>query len=1662
MEITLIQQADQQVLVVCDGRPSHTFDLLILIPDVDEGPPQPLDDPVTYGKAIYSALFPKGTPTRLALEEKPDRILLVTTTRELDAIPWEYAYGRYGFEASEDFLILDCHFLRGLPANQRIDPSVIDSGLHIVAIPSNPLHTELEPLNIDGEWTRLIEIVKELPYAIILERTRPPTLERLGLLVSSQKNLIVHFMGHGGQNKESGSILCFEQENGELARITAKDFIRQVRGSAFLVTLNACVSAMPSETYLSNLAASLVMQKTPYALGMRFSIRDDDALAFSRTFYSFLARGASVEDSVYQVRLALSRGPHLWTIGVPVLYTALSAPATGFVCIKGTPTFIDSQPKIEVSALPRAEGAFEGRIQELITLGDLLTGDNRPPLVTIHGGGGQGKTTLAHEFVERFGYAWPGGVWATSLENLPSREVFANDLARFLGIDGQKKLDSNDTERLVTHQLALRRTLIVLDNAETLIEAVEANNEEAIRLAQFIREHLPRPPVTLLATSRSFLGWAGEIGCELTGIAASEGVRLFQQNVPQRLEEIDKTLLWELSERVEGHPLSLRLLGSAFNTSSDSFSAFVEAYEANLMHAEDKYKDIDHRHRTLYASIETSVRYLDADLRALLSGLWVFHAPFSPQIVTPIFAPGIEPTESQYSLIESRFSSLWHHGLLIRVSIIIGDGTLHLYRLLPMMRSFIEQRIEQIYKHDILLARFGAEYAKLVQFLRRDLDYNSAAVFIAQQSREDIERGANYVRDIEQASYLLNWGWVLHRLGDVRHGLRLTERTLEIVQGVDQPLEMQALFNLALMFYAISQPQHSLVFSEKALSIAHLMKLESRENTASILSMMGLAYVDTEQPKRALALFEQTLSIAREIGDQDGEAISLNNVALAYHNMGHLEQALAMYEQALPIAREVGNRKEEATVLDNMAQIYRDTGHPKQALMYFKQALSIQREVGDLDGEAVTSRNLALTYEVLGQSQGTLELYEQALSIERQIGDQRGEATSLRMLGLMYHKMGQPQLALALYEQSLPISREIGNRSGECSILCNMASIYSDIGHPQHALALFEQALLIAREIGDRKEEATALNNMIGLFLKTGQPQYALAFAEQALPIAREIGDRGGEASVLNNMALTYNATGQLKQALAFYEQALPIAREVGDKRREAAILQNIALIYRDMGQAQRALALIEQSLSIEREIGNRAGEASTLNSLAGMHRILGQRQQALKLYKQALSIRREVGDRAGEATTLNNIGRIYHIMGRTQQALKFYEQALSILREVGDRAGEATTLNNLAGIYHAKEQIQQALKFYEQALSIRREVGDRAGEATTLKCMAAVLYQPLNRFKDAIDLMEQAIAVLVETGLTQDAAGETVDQLREHLKNMRQQVQLGSATDHPKTQVVAAIQSGTAASGSHSIEVSEEIIRALHEFINAEDWESTRRVVEARQALLFRAEVEAIINQNIAHVKSTGNEQAEKMLEMHLAVLRNCKQRGIAETFEQLKNAQEDFLPFDAEFITRSIAALLGDPQEKMAHELYLTTMGAQTTDEELKALINTIQLALFGGDLSQHSQNLNGVYRQAWETIVAVVETGGVDPRLLALITNETLAALGPAADQRDRWRDQLLEIKAQATEGNAQGLIALIDAVIGLLDAGGDPAGLGEGLRGVYARAWQAIVEGVSDRH
>jgi hypothetical protein len=77
------------------------------------------------------------------------------------------------------------------------------------------------------------------------------------------------------------------------------------------------------------------------------------------------------------------------------------------------------------------------------------------------------------------------------------------------------------------------------------------------------------------------------------------------------------------------------------------------------------------------------------------------------------------------------------------------------------------------------------------------------------------------------------------------------------------------------------------------------------------------------------------------------------------------------------------------------------------------------------------------------------------------------------------------------------------------------------------------------------------------------------------------------------------------------------------------------------------------------------------------------------------------------------------------------------------------------------------------------REMGDQAGEADTLALMSVVLYQHLSRQQDAMNALQQAMAVLDATDLLRTSSGNTREELQQTLDTMRQGLPLKQA-DQP------------------------------------------------------------------------------------------------------------------------------------------------------------------------------------------------------------------------------------------------------------------------------------------
>jgi len=365
-------------------------------------------------------------------------------------------------------------------------------------------------------------------------------------------------------------------------------------------------------------------------------------------------------------------------------------------------------------------------------------------------------------------------------------------------------------------------------------------------------------------------------------------------------------------------------------------------------------------------------------------------------------------------------------------------------------------------------------------------------------------------------------------------------------------------------------------------------EIEDRQNwnyRASLISL-GNAYYSLGQYERAITLYQQSLDIAKEIGDIQGESASLNNLGNAYDSLGQYERAIAFFEQSLAMARQIEDIQGESASLNNLGLAYESLGQYERAIAFFQQSLDIAKEIGDIQGESASLNNLGKAYDSLGQYERAIAFHQQSLDIAKEIGYIRGESISLNNLGKAYDSLGQYERAIAFYEQSLDIAKEIGNIRGESISLNNLGNAYDSLGQYERAINFYQQSLDIAKEIGYIRGESISLGNLGSAYNSLGQYERAIAFHQQSLDIKRQIGNIRGESISLGNLGSAYNSLGQYERAINFYQQSLQIKREIGDRNGEALCLQNLGIAYNNCGKIKEGFAASYQAQIIRQELG--------------------------------------------------------------------------------------------------------------------------------------------------------------------------------------------------------------------------------------------------------------------------------------------------------------------------------------------------------------------------------------------------------------------------------------------------------------------------------------------
>ena len=181
------------------------------------------------------------------------------------------------------------------------------------------------------------------------------------------------------------------------------------------------------------------------------------------------------------------------------------------------------------------------------------------------------------------------------------------------------------------------------------------------------------------------------------------------------------------------------------------------------------------------------------------------------------------------------------------------------------------------------------------------------------------------------------------------HEVTEPERARTLVQqaravartGGDRECEAEALYRLASLAHYDGQPGDAFALAVEARDFAVLHDVPVV--IAWALHLVGLVHTNSGNHSEALSCCLQSLDTYRTTGHRVDEGNILNTIAAIHHELGDTERAIVNYEAAMTVNRDLGRPDFDAITLANVATLRAERGEHDLAVSTGERALELCR-----------------------------------------------------------------------------------------------------------------------------------------------------------------------------------------------------------------------------------------------------------------------------------------------------------------------------------------------------------------------------------------------------------------------------------------------------------------------------------------------------------------------------------------------------------------------------------------------------------------------------------------------------------------------------------------------------------------------------------------------
>ncbi|WP_405500914.1 BTAD domain-containing putative transcriptional regulator [Streptomyces niveus] len=873
------------------------------------------------------------------------------------------------------------------------------------------------------------------------------------------------------------------------------------------------------------------------ALATRHPLRERLRLLQMRALYRAGRQGEALESyaelrALLVAELGADPGPEVSALHTAILRQDPSLNAS----VPPVPPVPLAPPLPSTAPLPTPLTSLVGRDDAVHEVGRLLS---TARLVTLTGAGGVGKTRLALAAAGRLADTcaseFPDGVRLVELAGTPGDDV-AGAVAAALGLRDDAAAATSADDR-VAAALRERRTLLVLDNCEHIVEPVARLAERLLRTS---------PGLRVLATSQEPLQVSGETLLPVEPLQQADAIRLFTERATAAdpgftVDSETEDAVAAICRRLDGIPLALELAATRVRALG------VHALAARL---DDRFRVLTAgrrgapaRQQTLRAVIDWSWELLTAPERIVLRRLAAHWDGCALEAAEAVCAGDGVAREEVLDLL----ARLVDRSLVVRVDGPAGPR----YRLLESVAAYATERLHAMGDFTAVRDRHLRYYLRLAEEteprlrgpeqrarmlrLRAETANLRTALTTALTTGTAADPGADAGANPEAALRLvtsLSWYWLLAgRLQEARRALESALAT------TSPPSSLRAEARALHTAFALLGGEPVTPATPDAMARDH-RAVESPRRRASAQWLGAYGLFNAGAVAAADDLNTLALQGFEALGDQWGIAASLGRRAVHAHIRGELAGAREDGERSARLFRELGDRWGELQSVSPLALLATIDGDYAEAARLHHEGLRIAEELG-LDVEVATRLSglgrLAL---LTGEPDRARELHERARRVAAEQGYRFGEIHAEIGLALGARRAGALDEAQARLVRIRDWYAEVSTEAGNALILAELGFVAEQRGDAATALTTHLDGLTAARATGNPRAVALALEGLAGARSLAGDPDSAALLLGAATAARERTGAplpaaEGADVDRVTRAARTALGTGAFEEAFA-------------------------------------------------------------------------------------------------------------------------------------------------------------------------------------------------------------------------------------------------------------------------------------------------------------------------------------------------------------------------------------------------------------------------------------------------------------------------------------------------------------------------------------------------